>query len=379
MQSITLTLTPVAQAGFETQEPESLIELAACTALKGDKGDKGDKGEQGDVGDVNPEMHTILAATVAARDESVSQATAAAASASSATTKSSEAASSAGTAAAQADIATAQAGIATTKAGEAAADAQATAADRAQTGLDAAATAADRVQTGADRSSATTSAAEADASAFNAANSATASANSASLATDIKGQTEYIRDQALAGLGAADNSQALSELLGAVAYATDMALKGIDGIVENRGTVGSTDRAELYALIFGELLDKIGVIGRAISGGTISLQAGTAAIPSMTSASDVATGVFFPAAGAVALATAALERLRVTADGRLGIGTTTPTGLLDVADNKLRVRTAQTPASATAAGNQGEIAWDANYIYACIATNTWRRAALSTW
>ena len=99
----------------------------------------------------------------------------------------------------------------------------------------------------------------------------------------------------------------------------------------------------------------------------------------MTSASDVATGVFFPAAGAVALATAALERLRVTADGRLGIGTTTPTGLLDVADNKLRVRTAQTPASATAAGNQGEIAWDANYIYACIATNTWRRAALSTW
>jgi hypothetical protein len=32
-----------------------------------------------------------------------------------------------------------------------------------------------------------------------------------------------------------------------------------------------------------------------------------------------------------------------------------------------------------AAGNQGEVAWDANYIYVCTATNTWRRAAISSW
>ena len=38
-----------------------------------------------------------------------------------------------------------------------------------------------------------------------------------------------------------------------------------------------------------------------------------------------------------------------------------------------------TPASATAAGTAGEIAWDASYIYVCTATNTWKRAALSTW
>jgi hypothetical protein len=169
------------------------------------------------------------------------------------------------------------------------------------------------------------------------------------------------------------------QLLGAVVYATDMALKGLDGITENRGTFGSTDRAELYAYMFGELLDKIGVIGRAISGGTIELQGGTAAIPSLTSATDVTTGVFFPANGVMALAAAGLERLRITSDGRLGLGTNAPSGLLDVADSKLRVRTAQTPASATAAGNQGEWAWDANHIYVCINTNTWRRAALTSW
>ena len=65
--------------------------------------------------------------------------------------------------------------------------------------------------------------------------------------------------------------------------------------------------------------------------------------------------------------------------GNVGIGTTSPTNLLDVNADSIRVRTAQTPATAGAAGNQGEIAWDADYIYVCVATNTWKRAALSTW
>ena len=63
----------------------------------------------------------------------------------------------------------------------------------------------------------------------------------------------------------------------------------------------------------------------------------------------------------------------------LGIGTTSPTTLLDVNADTVRVRTARTPASATATGATGEICWDANYIYVCTATNTWKRSALSTW
>lgn len=38
-----------------------------------------------------------------------------------------------------------------------------------------------------------------------------------------------------------------------------------------------------------------------------------------------------------------------------------------------------TPASASAAGVAGTITWDASYIYVCTATNTWKRAALTTW
>jgi hypothetical protein len=33
--------------------------------------------------------------------------------------------------------------------------------------------------------------------------------------------------------------------------------------------------------------------------------------------------------------------------------------------------------TATATGTAGQISYDANYVYICIATNTWKRAALT--
>jgi hypothetical protein len=38
-----------------------------------------------------------------------------------------------------------------------------------------------------------------------------------------------------------------------------------------------------------------------------------------------------------------------------------------------------TPTAANSDGIKGEIAFDNNYIYICTATNTWKRAAISTW
>jgi hypothetical protein len=37
------------------------------------------------------------------------------------------------------------------------------------------------------------------------------------------------------------------------------------------------------------------------------------------------------------------------------------------------------PATAGATGAEGTIRFDANYIYVCTATNTWKRAAIATW
>ena len=71
-------------------------------------------------------------------------------------------------------------------------------------------------------------------------------------------------------------------------------------------------------------------------------------------------------------------------NAQVGIGTITPTARVDInntiANEKgLRIRNKFTPASATAPGNQGEIAWDDNYIYVCVAANTWKRTALTSW
>jgi len=78
-------------------------------------------------------------------------------------------------------------------------------------------------------------------------------------------------------------------------------------------------------------------------------------------------------------AQASSERMRIDASGNVGIGTDSPTEKLDIDGDSIRLRQSQTPASASATGSQGQIAWDANYMYVCTATDTWKRVALATW
>jgi hypothetical protein len=75
------------------------------------------------------------------------------------------------------------------------------------------------------------------------------------------------------------------------------------------------------------------------------------------------------------------ERARVDSSGRLLVGTASDSGgaLLQVNGNRIRIATAKTPASATDTGTAGEICWDADYVYVCTATNTWKRTAIATW
>jgi hypothetical protein len=80
-------------------------------------------------------------------------------------------------------------------------------------------------------------------------------------------------------------------------------------------------------------------------------------------------------------ATGVAERARIDSSGRLLVGTSTDSGgaLLQVNGDRVRIATAKTPASATAAGVAGEICWDASYVYVCVAANTWKRSAIATW
>lgn len=43
------------------------------------------------------------------------------------------------------------------------------------------------------------------------------------------------------------------------------------------------------------------------------------------------------------------------------------------------IHATQTPATSSSTGTTGTITWDANYIYVCTATNTWKRVAIASW
>ena len=94
---------------------------------------------------------------------------------------------------------------------------------------------------------------------------------------------------------------------------------------------------------------------------------GSSGSPSISSSNDLTSGFYFPSSGNISVA------------GNLGIGTSSPSTLLDINNNKFRVRNSKTPLSSSDTGNQGDICWDSNYIYICTSNNNWQRASLSTW
>ncbi|MEC8306800.1 MAG: hypothetical protein VXZ72_02960 [Chlamydiota bacterium] len=49
------------------------------------------------------------------------------------------------------------------------------------------------------------------------------------------------------------------------------------------------------------------------------------------------------------------------------------------AKDQITIRDHNTPGSSSANGFRGEIRYDTNYIYVCVADNTWKRVALSSW
>jgi hypothetical protein len=76
--------------------------------------------------------------------------------------------------------------------------------------------------------------------------------------------------------------------------------------------------------------------------------------------------------------TAALQILPTTLAATFG-GALSATGTLtaNAASNAFRIANSQTPASQTASGTQGQITWDASYLYVCTSTNNWGRSSLN--
>lgn len=54
-------------------------------------------------------------------------------------------------------------------------------------------------------------------------------------------------------------------------------------------------------------------------------------------------------------------------------------GLTIASGKKLKIVGARTITNSTDTGEEGEVCWDADYLYVCVGTDTWKRTALTTW
>jgi len=172
---------------------------------------------------------------------------------------------------------------------------------------------------------ASTSATQSAASATTAANNAataqagsTNATNKAAEAANYLAQTQTARDQALAGLGAADNSQVLSELLGTITYALDLAGQAAKEVPSLAALFPAIDSIGTHIVA---MMDLLGVTARAISGGDVLLGAGLVGAPSLAAKDDRNTGIYFPTADQLALVTGGIQRLLVDASGNHATGT----------------------------------------------------------
>lgn len=51
----------------------------------------------------------------------------------------------------------------------------------------------------------------------------------------------------------------------------------------------------------------------------------------------------------------------------------------DMEVKALKITVTGTPSASNATGTTGAVLWDSDYIYICVATNTWMRAPLDSW
>lgn len=154
---------------------------------------------------------------------------------------------------------------------------------------------------------------------------------------------------------------------------------------------GDSDNTDKYLTILGDGKVGIGqvaptsllhVVGTTNLAGAVTV---TAADVSLTNgnvvvSADAANGkgiVLGPTATPASIVYAASGNIEVTPRSSFNLSLTA--GNLILATGDLIITAPTTPASASATGTIGTIAWDTGFLYVCTATDTWERVAIATW
>lgn len=187
-----------------------------------------------------------------------------------------------------------------------------------------------------------------------------------------------------------DTSSAVSPALSVQRYRTDVALSAMDGYnVVTRHRVGGTDTTSNFAdlravyktdgshslefwVSSNGFTTPIKTLG---SEKTVTAFGNTSGTDAHTLTTDHAGNLVINTnrgtdSGSITLATGANGNITVAPNG---------TGKVVLGTDVVNVSESKTPASATATGTAGDVCWDADYIYVCIATDTWKRSAITTW
>jgi hypothetical protein len=154
---------------------------------------------------------------------------------------------------------------------------------------------------------------------------------------------------------------------------------GIDGRAQASGNAGiafasvalSSGNAALAlgttALASGNAALSVGTASLPLAGGTmqgtIVVSGGTSAAPGIRLGVG---GIYGSGQYFIGVAVSGVGRLAVTPD------------FVRVEGNNFQIQTSRTPISSSDTGTPGQIAWDSNYLYVCVATNTWKRSDLNT-
>lgn len=130
--------------------------------------------------------------------------------------------------------------------------------------------------------------------------------------------------------------------------------------VGNDGRVGILDETPSYPL------DVDGII----AGNFIYAGNGSEGDPGITFASEPAAGMYLTGAG---------RTIGFSIDGTNVLQITDSDPGLIVDTDSVRIMKSKTPASAVDIGTEGDICWDSEYVYVCVATDSWKRSPLSSW
>jgi hypothetical protein len=85
-----------------------------------------------------------------------------------------------------------------------------------------------------------------------------------------------------------------------------------------------------FILVLGDVLNIGTPSDGTITNAKLALTAGSAGTPTISTAADTNTGIFFPAADTIGFAEGGTEVMRIDSDGDVGIGTSSPSNILDV-------------------------------------------------